>query len=129
MDTVSLHGLKKEGSKGQKVARVALAHMPDHFAFLLFLLCFSRFSCIASIHEMLQNINSYCLKATTDFSLMFLLIFKYTSHPQYAWLVGRNITNLVFWKQKWNSSSSLSFPWSTNHTSRLIFLSTKKETI
>jgi hypothetical protein len=84
MDTVSLHGLKKEGSKGQKVARVALAHMPDHFAFLLFLLCFSRFSCIASIHEMLQNINSYCLKATTDFSLMFLLIFKYTSHPQYA---------------------------------------------
>lgn len=85
MDTVSLHGLKKEGSKGQKVVRVALAHMPDHFAFLLFLLCFSRFSCIASVHEMLQNINSYCLKATTNFSLMFfLLIFKYTSHPQYA---------------------------------------------
>jgi len=75
--------------------------LDDHFAFLLFLLCFSRFSCITSM---------ICFKISTAilprqplfFPHCSFLSFKYTYsthwqpkaiNSQYAWLVERNVSN------------------------------------
>jgi hypothetical protein len=97
--------------------------LDDHFAFLLFLLCFSRFSCITSM---------ICFKISTAilprqplfFPHCSFLSFKYTYsthwqpkaiNSQYAWLVERTSAIHHYTHTSEATISSLSFPRSANY--------------
>ena len=102
--------------------------LDDHFAFLLFLLCFSRFSCITSM--ICFKISSAILpRQPLFFPHCSFLSFKYTYsthwqpkaiNSQYAWLVERNVSNSPLHTHTHTHTSeatisSLSFPRSANY--------------